>query len=127
MDRSTTVRISSWTLRNGRKRVGPNPSPGFLPAPSYGMAKVDAASTAASESISHLALLTAAAAAKSDDSAGKMVAIPTCSRMVGTVWCDMDKVLRRGSSTTAAVAAAHSPLSADVKGKMAELRLAWFA
>lgn len=112
-----TNRINSDTPRNGRKRGSLLPSP---PAKlsSYSNANVDAACTAASASTSHRALLTDAAAANNVENIGKKETITISDDKLRKVpvWLNVSK---NGNSTIAAVAAAHNPLKADVKGSIA--------
>ena len=90
---------------------------GLFEPSSYSTASVDAASMAASASNSHLALETDAAPANNAAKDGKTATPTTCP---ATVKAEFD-ASKKGSSTTAAVVAAHKADSAEVKGNIAEL------
>ena len=77
-----------------------------------------AACVAASACTSHLAFETEAAAAKREEKAGKKPTTAISLERPPSVPA-ADRVSRNGSSTIAAVAAAHNPDKADVNGKMA--------
>ena len=78
---------------------------------------VDAACMAASASTSHRALDTEAAAANRAEKAGKAVTARASKNT--PIGPDSAKTSIKGSSTMAAVAAAHTPDKADVKGRIA--------
>mmetsp|Transcript_3200 Transcript_3200/g.3722 ORF Transcript_3200/g.3722 Transcript_3200/m.3722 type:complete len:173 (-) Transcript_3200:336-854(-) len=105
---------SSATPLKGRKI-------GSFSSSSYSNANVAAACIAASASTSHLALLTDAAAAKSDEREGKNETSKTLD-MAPVAPPILLTCSNHGNSTIAAVAAAQRELSALVNGKIAALR-----
>jgi uncharacterized protein YdbL (DUF1318 family) len=108
------------TPRNGR-RIGSSSSSAL-----YSKASVDAACTAASAWTSHLALETDAAAANKAEKAGKKETIAISAERPANVPA-ADKESKNGSSTMAAVAAAHKPERAEVNGRIAADREPWLA
>ena len=111
-------RIKSTTGRTVRRTSSPTARKGLDWSPSLTEATCIAAAVAASASSSHRALETDAAAATIAPHAGKET---ETSDWTGT------ETTSGSTSTTAAVAAAHSPAIAEVKGRIDPARAPWFA